>query len=132
MYFPLAMCIITFSFIFPSPTNSSTFFINSSKKVSDFQRIAEGLSGSIFGIKTYAKKIKLGSIEYTNTEVLIPSRKTYMDETLGIEKHGSLGARIFNDSIIIIDYINGYLFIENQDKTLNTSDSDIAAMLLKQ
>ncbi len=103
-------------------------FTNSSKKASNYQRIAEGLSGSIFGVKTYAKKIKLGSIEYTNTEVLIPSKKTYINESPGIEKHGSLGARIFNDSIIIVDYINGYLFIEYQNKKSKTSDSDLVAM----
>ena len=79
-------------------------------------RIAEGLSGSIYGKKGFAKEIKLGSISYKNPEILIPAKSTYHQELMEeIEKHGSIGGRFFKDTVIILDYINGYLFIEKNE-----------------
>ncbi|MCK5102023.1 MAG: hypothetical protein KAR17_04380 [Cyclobacteriaceae bacterium] len=47
-----------------------------------------------------------------------------------IEKNGSIGGRIFDDSNIIIDYINRFLFIENPNS--KTSGYDLAATHLTQ
>jgi hypothetical protein len=79
------------------------------------QRIAEGLSGSIYGIKTVANKIRLGAITYGSTEVLIPTKNTYHHERIEVEKHGSIGGKLFNKTTIVIDYINGYLFIQKNE-----------------
>ena len=99
-------------------------------KTNQNQRIAEGLSGSIFGIKTIGKDIKLGSQIYRNTEILIPTKKTYHHETVEMEKHGSLGGSFFNQSTIVLDYINGFLFVENPvDKSYNSYNNSEANLI---
>ena len=80
------------------------------------QRIAEGLNGSIYGNIAYLKNIRIGSLSFGNTEILIPTKNTYYTESTTIKKHGSIGGSFFEGSTIIIDYINGYLFIENPGK----------------
>lgn len=90
--------------------------INSLKQ----QRIAEGLSGSIYGRKEISKSIRLGSITFNDTEILIPTNTSYSNESINnIEKHGSIGGKFFNKSTIILDYINGYLFIENSKNEID-------------
>lgn len=89
-------------------SNVPNGFSNSTRS----RRVAEGLSGSIYGINTIGNDIKLGSVVYKNTRIIIPTKETYQRETLKIEKHGSLGGRFFNKTTIVLDYINGYLFIE--------------------
>ena len=84
-------------------------------------RIAEGISGSIYGSKTFSKTIRIGSVAYTNTEILIPTKTTYHQESRDLEKHGAIGGRLFEKSTIILDYINGYLFIENQEERIRPS-----------
>jgi hypothetical protein len=91
------------------------------------QRIAEGLSGSIFGVKTIGNDIKLGSIIYKDTEILLPTKKTYHRETMEMEKHGSLGGSFFNQSTIVLDYINGFLFVENPLEKPNDSNRNLEA-----
>lgn len=80
---------------------------NTSKKTISNQKNAKGLGGSIFGIKTHAKSNRLGSIYYYNLAILIPTNNSYHRESMDIEKHASLGGRLFKKSIIVLDYING-------------------------
>ena len=96
---------------------------NSSLKKTRNTRIAEGISGSIYGSKTFAKTIRIGSVAYTDTEILIPTKTTYRQESMDLEKHGAIGGRLFEKSTIILDYIHGYLYIENQgERTRPSSD----------
>lgn len=96
---------------------------NPSHKKTRNRIIAEGLSASIYGRKTFAETIRLGSVTYTNTEILIPTKATYHHESMDCEKHGAIGGMLFEKSTIILDYINGYFFIENQgDRIKNASD----------
>lgn len=92
---------------------------NSQKWKNNNERIAEGLSGSIYGIKIVANEIQLGSVAYKNTEVLIPTKNTYHHEHMEVEKHGSIGGKFFEKSIIVIDYINGFLFVEKNEEKLH-------------
>ena len=107
-------------------------FSDSFKKASYYQKIAEGLSGSIYGNKTFAKTIRLGSVAYNDIEILVPTKTTYHHESMEIEKNGSIGGRIFDDSTIIIDYINGFLFIEYPNEKSKTSGYDLATTHLTQ
>jgi len=78
------------------------------------ERIAEGLAGPIFGKKGFSEQFFLGNIQFENVEVLIPSTNSYVDESSKtFKKHGSIGGKLFQNSTIIVDYINGYLFIKN-------------------
>ena len=99
---------------------------SSLKKTTGNKRIAEGLSGSIYGSKTFAKTIRLGTIAYANTEILIPTKTTYRYKSIDLEKHGAIGGRLFEKSTIILDYINGYLFIENQGERIRPSSDFLA------
>ncbi len=88
------------------------------------QRIAEELSGSIYGVKSIGNDIKLGSMSYKNIEILVPTKNTYHHETTEVEKHGSIGGNFFNKSTIVLDYSNGLFFIENNnDKSNNLNDN---------
>ena len=100
---------------------------NSFSKSKRNQRIAEGLSGSIYGIKTVGNDFKLGSVIYKNTEILIPTKKTYHHETTDVEKHGSIGGNFFKKSTIVLDYINGFLFIENKSDKSNSLNDNLEA-----
>ncbi|MCG8309592.1 MAG: retropepsin-like domain-containing protein [Cytophagales bacterium] len=83
-------------------------------------RIAEGLSGPIYGKKGLCESIKLGTLNYSNVEILVPTKRTYHRESIDeIEKHGSIGSRFFRDSVIVIDYINGYLFVEKSNANVS-------------
>lgn len=95
---------------------------NSAKWAHNNQRIAEGLSGSIYGIRTNINMIRLGSVSYKQTEILIPTENTYHHEHIGIEKHGTIGGKLFDKSTIIIDYINGFLFIKKQNDSAPVSN----------
>lgn len=99
---------------------------NSVKWANYNQRIAEGLSGSIYGIKIFANEIRLGSVAYKNTEVLIPTKNTYYHETMEIEKHGSIGGKLFEESTIVIDYISGFVFIEKHEDRSKVSNHPLA------
>jgi hypothetical protein len=99
---------------------------NSVKWTNYNQRIAEGLGGSIYGIKLFANEIRLGSVAYKNTEVLIPTKNTYLHETLEIEKHGSIGGKLFEKSTIVIDYISGFVFIEKHGDSSIVSNHPMA------
>ena len=77
-------------------------------------RIAEGLSGSIYGQKSVIEGLRIGGIEYRKTSVLLPSVKSYHQEKLDIEKHGSIGGGFFERSKIILDYVNGYLYVKQK------------------
>lgn len=77
-------------------------------------RIAEGLSSSIFGIKAYTELVRLGQAQFHHVELLIPDKSWYHHESIDIVKHGSIGGRLFEDSIIVVDYVNGLLLIENK------------------
>lgn len=99
--------------------NIKTTFYNKREN----SKIAEGLSGSIYGKKGFTKGIRLGSIDYKNSEILIPTKSTYHQEQIvELEKHGSIGGRFFNDAVIILDYANGNLFIENKEDKNNTKN----------
>ena len=79
-------------------------------------KIADGLNGAIYGEKAISAATMLGEVSYRNKEVLVPSKKTYSQEDFsGFKKHGSIGGNFFDDSVIILDYVNGYLFIESKD-----------------
>ena len=45
---------------------------------------------------------------YLNTNLI---KVDSIEQLSSIEKHGSLGGKFFQASVIIIDYINGFLFI---------------------
>ena len=60
--------------------------------------------------------MKIGGPSFANTEILIPTKNTYYTESTTIKKNGFIGGSFFEDSTIIIDYINGYLFIETPSK----------------
>ncbi len=77
------------------------------------KRIAEGLNGAIHGNKASLGKVKIGNKLFHDTEVLIPSKKTYHQESMKIKKHGSLGCKFFSQSVIIIDYINMKLYFKD-------------------
>jgi len=99
---------------------------NPSHKKMRNRRIAEGLSASIYGSKTFAKTVRLGSVIYSDTEILIPTKTTYHHESIDIEKHGAIGGRLFEKSTIILDYINGYLFVEKQGDQIRPSSGFLA------
>ena len=82
--------------------------------ISDIQRIAEGLGGSIYGRKGIAKTIKIGNVQFNNTEMLLPTKDTYHRESIdGVSKQGSIGGRFFENSTVILDYINGLFYIKS-------------------
>lgn len=80
------------------------------------RKIAEGLSGTIEGQQGRLEKVRLGQEIYDHIEILIPTKNTYHQESLGVEKHGSLGSKFFHGKTIIIDYINARLHF-NSGKT---------------
>jgi len=92
-------------------TETSSIFSTNLKK----HRIAEGLNGSIFGYKSNIEKVRIGTIEYPSSEILVPTKNTYHQEALSIKKHGSIGSKFFMDQTIIIDYANARLYIEKSD-----------------
>ena len=93
--------------------------------ISDIQRIAEGLGGSIYGRKGIAKTIKIGGVQFDNTEMLLPTKDTYHRESIdGISKQGSIGGRFFEKSTVILDYINGLFYIKSP---LNVPERNIPA-----
>ena len=82
-------------------------------------RIAEGLSGSIYGLDGFVRLLKLGSILHKNVAMIVPSKSTYHRESIPeIEKHGAIGGKFFDNSVIVIDYINGYLFVEYKNSSV--------------
>jgi hypothetical protein len=90
------------------------------------QRIAEGLNGSIYGYKTNFEKVRIGTIEYTSTEILIPNKNTYHQESLDLKKQGSIGSKFFDDQTIIIDYANGGLYLKNISASEQHQHSNLA------
>ncbi len=81
----------------------------------EHERIAEGLSGSIMGTRAMAHSIRIGLMNFMNTELLIPTKGTYSSETSEFQDQGTLGGAFFENSTIVLDYINGFLYIENPD-----------------
>lgn len=79
------------------------------------QRIAEGLNGSIIGYKTNLEKVRIGTVEFRSTEILIPTKNTYHQEDLKVKKHGSIGSKLFTDQTIVIDYANARLYLEKSE-----------------
>ena len=55
------------------------------KKTRHHQKIAEGLIGSIYGIRVFAKTIRLDSVAYDDIEILLPTKSTYQHESIEIE-----------------------------------------------
>lgn len=89
----------------------------------DDGRIAEGLSNTIYGIKATTNSIQLGTLIFTKIEILIPTGNSYQHESLNIEKHGALGGAFFNKSTIVLDYINGFLFVESKQNKPRSSET---------
>lgn len=91
-------------------------------------RIADGLNGSILGYSMQLNQVKMGGRQFSDIEMLVPTKNTYHQESMAIKKHGSIGSKFFKNSTIIIDYINGYLFIEKQPDAF---ENGILGLLLK-
>jgi len=79
------------------------------------RRIAEGLNGSIYGTTSTFERMKLGDLHYSNVQILLPAKSSYLHEDLEIQKHGSIGSKFFSNQTIVIDYVNEKFFIENRE-----------------
>lgn len=86
-------------------------------------RIAEGIGGPKYGRKGVIKSILLGNIAFEKIEVLVPSKNSYYHKSkYNQQKHGSIGGQLFHNSTIIIDYVNGYLFIQTNKAKCESSE----------
>lgn len=103
---------------------SITTLFNQTK---EHNRIAEGLSSSIYGSKAQTKSLRLGQRHFPDIEFLIPDRDWYYHENLEIDKDGSIGGRLFEDSIIVVDYSNGLLYVEKSVPMTTKRNGHIAA-----
>jgi hypothetical protein len=92
------------------------------------QKIAEGLSGTIEGRQSRLEKVLFGEDIFNNVEILIPTKNTYHQESLGVEKHGSLGSKFFQGKTIIIDYINARLHYNSGEKEAFDNSADELAL----
>jgi hypothetical protein len=81
------------------------------------RRIAEGLNGTIYGRTSTFERMKLGDLYYSNVQILLPAKSSYLHEDLEMQKHGSIGSKFFSNQTIVIDYVNEKLFIEKRESS---------------